>query len=211
MLKKICLTLFLLIPALASAGPILITQSQTQTNEGERLDFDFLSLDAAASNNGFVRVASAPGSDFDLSDDNEREYFDLLLDGSFVGRYDCSGEAGIEMSTCNDNDNNNTFDLLLDFTSIWNDFSINVANLILDGMLRVTVDFGPSVDAGFTGLHPENANELNVTLSYNSNSGPGPGPAPGPGPSPVPEPGTLLLLGAGLLGLAATTRRRRRV
>lgn len=34
-------------------------------------------------------------------------------------------------------------------------------------------------------------------------------PDPGPGPNPVPEPGTALLVGIGLLGLAATGRRRR--
>jgi hypothetical protein len=39
-----------------------------------------------------------------------------------------------------------------------------------------------------------------------SGPGPGPGPGPEPGPSPVPEPGTLLLLGAGLVGLAGLRR-----
>jgi hypothetical protein len=34
-------------------------------------------------------------------------------------------------------------------------------------------------------------------------------PDPGPGPNPVPEPGTALLLGIGMLGLAAVTRRRK--
>ena len=38
--------------------------------------------------------------------------------------------------------------------------------------------------------------------------GPGPGPEPGPGPVPVPEPGTMILLGSGLVGLVAKSRRR---
>ncbi len=195
MLKKISLTLLLLMPALASAVPITITQSQNQTEEGERLDFDFLGLDPATGNNGFLRVASAPGSDFDLSN-GRRENFRLLLDGQSIGRYNCSGRRAIEMSSCNDNSSNNTFDLFLSFGDIWNDFGVNVANLISDGMLRVTVNFGRDVDPGFTSLHPRNPNQLDVTLGYNYDS------------VSVPEPGTLLLLGAGLLGLAATRRRR---
>jgi hypothetical protein len=45
---------------------------------------------------------------------------------------------------------------------------------------------------------------------------PGPGPTPepptpgpGPGPAPIPEPGTMLLFGAGLLGLAGFARRKK--
>ena len=37
--------------------------------------------------------------------------------------------------------------------------------------------------------------------------GPGPGPGPDPGPAPIPEPATILLLGAGLVGLAGLGRK----
>lgn len=38
----------------------------------------------------------------------------------------------------------------------------------------------------------------------------GPSPNPNPAPNPVPEPATMVLLGTGLTGLAAVTRRRKR-
>lgn len=48
--------------------------------------------------------------------------------------------------------------------------------------------------------------EVNIQGKFNNRPFPRPHPGPHPGPHPVPEPATLLLLGAGLIGLAGFTR-----
>ena len=179
----------------ASAGLVTETLSLNQTVEGEQLDFVFTGLAPSDSSDGFITIANAPGSDFDLSD-NGNEYFDLLLDGNAAGRYSCDSNPGggtasaVIMPSCNDNSGDNTFSQQLSFSSLLADFAVDVPSLLADGGLTVSVDFGSSV----TPFGQPERTFLDVTVAYNMAAS-------------VPEPGTLALLTAGLIGLASQRRK----
>ncbi len=79
----------------------------------------------------------------------------------------------------------------------------------LGGPIFWDINFGPSDSFFRTDGAPQSTDSHYFVLNGDVTTDPGPGPGgPGPNPQPVPEPASLVLLAAGMIGIAASRRRR---
>ncbi len=176
----LCVAIFFAGYGVASATPVLFTDSQYITTLGET--FTFTEAAPIPSLSGGVFTIMAQG-DYDWGD--PLEYLDWDIDGIVSGTawgpayspqfYDSTAPA------------NNV--------SWFQTFAISTAfmdSILADDSFTVTITNSNNVEA------VQGTDFVSYTLQYFDASTSG---------APVPEPGTMLLLGAGLIGLAGLKRK----
>jgi hypothetical protein len=178
----------------ANAAPIVQSQTQILTVNGQDMNFLFNALPAGDGSGGTITIASGAstlggiaGLDLSGAFPLEDENFEVTFDGGAQGSFSCGGPSNngsTAISGAADNSfnfNNCVFSLQFLLSGA------NLASLLGDSSLTIGVLFGDDVSTFGDG------DEVIVTVSYNS----------------VPEPGTFALLGLGL-GLAGFGASRRR-
>ena len=187
----IALTFAALGAAPAMAETISISQSQFMTEDGQDFTFNFSGLAPSDGNGGTITIASgasgnSPG--FDLN--TGMEYFQLNFDGVFQGTYHCGGLGsfdGFTHTQIPDNTGGTDCEFALVITLSGPDFDA----LLADALISIGVLFSEKVS------HRGDGDELVVSLSYTA--------------SEVPLPAALPLFIAGMAGIGAAARRRRKL
>jgi len=174
------------------ASAALITQTQIFLNDGQDFLFDFAGLGLSDGTNGLLNISTgeatlSPGNNFGGIDlDQQNEFFDVGFEGTDLGRYACSGAAGVMPipGSVGDIDCAFSLDIALD--------GAQLLSSLLDGMVSFSVNLSDAVTEFGEG------EEIIVTLSYAD--------ADDGGVQPVSAPATLGMLGLGLFGYAAARR-----
>jgi hypothetical protein len=172
----------------SNAAIIDQTLTETYTETGQTLSYDFVGLGQAVGNEVSLTIKPIAGAvtGLDLAG-AENEFFNLIVDGTDFGSFSCDGNTGSTIIPVN---NGNVVDcdftLTLSTANFGYDFNANVN----DGALEVLLAFSNgSNDFG-------DDDQVSVRLNYETVAA-----------VPLPAGGLLLLTGLG--GVAALKRRKK--
>ncbi len=168
-----------------AAHAATVTESQTQIleSDGQDLTFTFAGLAPSDGTGGTLTVASGineanPGR-FDGLDLNEgNEFFEVLIEGTSFGNFNCSGVGGNTAIPGSDGDNDCDFSLPIALSGTQLD------EFLADGVLTASITFSAAVGA----FAPGERDQVNLSLSYEALA-----------PVPLPASGLLLLAGLGAM------------